>query len=150
MKSIIFWDGFLLSLFLRHWRWRRYVPLKRRVTFNRLHGVISQKVMLFITPAVKNSSHTNKLNVLDVHHISPLLEYEKFRSTFCLYLVAMSLLCSLGWTVEWTLPLLYNRFCIPPFRAEDCTKTSSVDILFHCVRRLRTLFPFSAIVIENI
>jgi hypothetical protein len=34
-------------LILRRWRWRRYVPPKRRLTFNRLHGVISQKILPF-------------------------------------------------------------------------------------------------------
>jgi hypothetical protein len=33
----------------RHWRWRQHVPPKCRLTFNRLHGVISQKTDLFIT-----------------------------------------------------------------------------------------------------
>jgi hypothetical protein len=35
------------------WRWRRYVPPKRPLTFNGLHGVISQNVVLFITTAVR-------------------------------------------------------------------------------------------------
>jgi hypothetical protein len=71
MKSTIFWDitvcsplsvnrrfgviyrlhlhgGFLLSLFLRPWRWRRYVTPKRRLTLNGLHGVISRKMVLFM------------------------------------------------------------------------------------------------------
>jgi hypothetical protein len=47
--------GFLLNLFLRPWRWRRYVPPKRRLTLNGLHGAISQKLILFITTAVKTS-----------------------------------------------------------------------------------------------
>jgi hypothetical protein len=61
MKNINFWDvtpfsllscnrltcWFLLKLFLRPWRWRRYVPPKRLLTINRLHGVISQKTVLF-------------------------------------------------------------------------------------------------------
>jgi hypothetical protein len=34
----------LVSLILRLWRWRRYVPPKRRLTFNGLYDVISQKV----------------------------------------------------------------------------------------------------------
>jgi hypothetical protein len=38
---------FLLKLFLRPWRWRRYVPPKRRAPLNALHGVISQKKILF-------------------------------------------------------------------------------------------------------
>jgi hypothetical protein len=31
----------------RQARWRRYVPSKRQLTFNWLHGVISQKIVLF-------------------------------------------------------------------------------------------------------
>jgi hypothetical protein len=37
---------FLARLILRPWRWRRYVSPKRRLTFNGLHGVISQKIVL--------------------------------------------------------------------------------------------------------
>jgi hypothetical protein len=37
---------FLARLSLRLWRWRRYVPPKRRLTFNRLDGVISKKTFL--------------------------------------------------------------------------------------------------------
>jgi hypothetical protein len=32
---------FMLKLFFRPWKWRRYVPPKRRLQFNRLHGVTS-------------------------------------------------------------------------------------------------------------
>jgi hypothetical protein len=49
---------FLLKLFLRHWRWRRYVPPKRQLELNGLHGVISQKMILFITTTVKTSNST--------------------------------------------------------------------------------------------
>jgi hypothetical protein len=38
---------FLAWLIFRPWRWRRYVPPKRPLTLNRLHGVISQKMVLF-------------------------------------------------------------------------------------------------------
>jgi hypothetical protein len=63
MKSSIFWDitpctalllpapawqWFLAWLNLRPWRWRRHVPRKRWLTFNGLHGVISQKTELYI------------------------------------------------------------------------------------------------------
>jgi hypothetical protein len=41
---------FLLNLFLRPWIWRRYVPPKRRLNLNGLHGVISQKMILFCLP----------------------------------------------------------------------------------------------------
>jgi hypothetical protein len=49
---------FLLELFLRPWRWRRYVPPKRRLQLNRIHGVTSQKMILFITTAMKTSNPT--------------------------------------------------------------------------------------------
>jgi hypothetical protein len=38
------------------WRWRRYVSPKHRVQLDGLHGVISQKMILFITTAVKTSN----------------------------------------------------------------------------------------------
>jgi hypothetical protein len=40
LAEIIFWP----------WRWGRYVPSKRRLQLNRLQGVISQKMILFIMP----------------------------------------------------------------------------------------------------
>jgi hypothetical protein len=43
-----FHAGFLCSLFFRPWRWRRYVPPKCQLTLNVLHGVISQKMVLFL------------------------------------------------------------------------------------------------------
>jgi hypothetical protein len=39
---------FLLKLFLRPWRWKRNVPPKRWLQHSRLHGVTSQKMILFI------------------------------------------------------------------------------------------------------
>jgi hypothetical protein len=48
----------LAELFLRPWRWRRYAPLKRQLQLNRLNGVISQKLILFITTAVETSDPT--------------------------------------------------------------------------------------------
>jgi hypothetical protein len=42
----------LVELILPPWRWRRYVPLKRQLTFNGLQGVISQKMVLFIEPQI--------------------------------------------------------------------------------------------------
>jgi hypothetical protein len=52
---------FLLKLFLRPWRQGRYVPPKRRLQLRRLHGVTSQKMILFITTAVKTSNPTQYL-----------------------------------------------------------------------------------------
>jgi hypothetical protein len=49
----------LLNLFLRPWRWRRYFPPKRGFKLNRLYGVKSQKMILFITTTVKTSNPIN-------------------------------------------------------------------------------------------
>jgi hypothetical protein len=38
---------FLAQLIFQPWRWRRNVPPKRGLTLNELHGVISQKMVLF-------------------------------------------------------------------------------------------------------
>jgi hypothetical protein len=54
-------DRFLrwhLARFMQSWRWI-YFPPKRRFTFSGLHGVISQKIELFITIAVRTSNPTN-------------------------------------------------------------------------------------------
>jgi hypothetical protein len=37
---------FLAWLILWPWRWRRHFPPKRQLTFNGLHGIISQKISL--------------------------------------------------------------------------------------------------------
>jgi hypothetical protein len=44
------------------WWWRWYVPSKRRLALNGLHGVISQKIVLFITTTVRSSNPTNILH----------------------------------------------------------------------------------------
>jgi hypothetical protein len=47
---------FLVWLILRPWTWRRHAAPKRRLIPNELHGVISQKTVLFITTAVRTSN----------------------------------------------------------------------------------------------
>jgi len=42
MKVAAFWDLIML------WRWRHYVPPKRRTTSTRLHSAISQKAVTFL------------------------------------------------------------------------------------------------------
>jgi hypothetical protein len=44
------------STYLWTLRWRWNVPLKRRLNLNGLHGVISQKMVLFITTALRSSN----------------------------------------------------------------------------------------------
>jgi xanthosine utilization system XapX-like protein len=55
LLATCFHAGFLLGIILRLCRWRRYVPPKLRWNFNGLHGVVSQKVVRFITTAVRTS-----------------------------------------------------------------------------------------------
>jgi hypothetical protein len=43
----------------RRWRWH-VPPPKRRFTFNELHGIISQKIELLITTAVRTSNLTRR------------------------------------------------------------------------------------------
>jgi hypothetical protein len=44
---------FLAQLILWPWRWRWYVPPNRQLVFNILQGVITQKIVLFITALVR-------------------------------------------------------------------------------------------------
>jgi hypothetical protein len=47
----LYWNTFFLArLIVRPWRWRWHVLPKLRLTFNGLHGVISQKIELFTSP----------------------------------------------------------------------------------------------------
>jgi hypothetical protein len=41
--------GWYLARLIRPWRWTRYVPPRCMLAFNRLHGVIFQKIVLFIS-----------------------------------------------------------------------------------------------------
>jgi hypothetical protein len=58
---------FLLNLFVRPWRWRRYIPPKRRLKLDGLHGIISQKMILFITTATKTSNPKCVVTRLNKH-----------------------------------------------------------------------------------
>jgi hypothetical protein len=40
---------------------QRYVPPNRQLTFNGLHGLVSQKIEPFITTAVRTSNPTNRI-----------------------------------------------------------------------------------------
>jgi hypothetical protein len=61
---------FLAWLILRPWRWRRYVPPKRRLAFNWVHCIISQNIVLFMTTGVKTS---NPAFMWSVRHCFPIL-----------------------------------------------------------------------------
>jgi hypothetical protein len=73
---------FLAYLILYHWRWRRYVSSKCWLTFNGLHGITLQKIVLSITTTVRTSNPTNSqlvssacFSVVHNHIISHLKPY---------------------------------------------------------------------------
>jgi hypothetical protein len=51
----------LALLMLKTWRWRRYIHPKHHLTFNELHGIISQKIGLFMLGNVTQGSDLNRL-----------------------------------------------------------------------------------------
>jgi hypothetical protein len=62
LLATYFHAGFLLGLFFDPEDGWQYVPLKRWLTFNRLQGVITQKIVLFITTTVRTSNPTQYEN----------------------------------------------------------------------------------------
>jgi hypothetical protein len=52
----LFSRWFLTLLILRPWIWRWYIPLKLRLIFSRIHGVVSRKIEFFITTGVRTSN----------------------------------------------------------------------------------------------
>jgi hypothetical protein len=56
---------------LRPWRWRRYVPPKRRLKLNGLHGVISQKMILFKNALISRKNHRYILQSFRKIHLIP-------------------------------------------------------------------------------
>jgi hypothetical protein len=82
IKSSIFCTGILLGFILRPWRWRRHVPPKCHLTFKGLHSIISQKIKLFITTAVRTSKATFFHQfIFDVLHLTvfPTQKVLRFR-----------------------------------------------------------------------
>jgi hypothetical protein len=59
----------LRFLTVRRSRWRPYVSAERRLTFNGLHGIVSQKTAFFIITVVRTSKKTK------LHGLSPRKNY---------------------------------------------------------------------------
>jgi uncharacterized membrane protein len=73
---------FLVWLARKTLRGRRYYPIKPWITFKLLHGVISQKIELFITTALRTSNLQRKYPSL--YHIDNLRsEPVSYRQKFC-------------------------------------------------------------------
>jgi hypothetical protein len=56
LLTFCFHPLFPVRLLLWSWRWRQYVPAKHWLTLNRLHSVISQKIVPLIAPALRTSN----------------------------------------------------------------------------------------------
>jgi hypothetical protein len=64
--NLVHWKSTDVSEVILPWRWRRYVPPKRsfkRLTFSRLHGIISKKTMPFVIIRITFSSNAPFWNV---------------------------------------------------------------------------------------
>jgi hypothetical protein len=59
-RSLLASSRFLAWLIFRPWRWRRNVPQKHRLTFNGLHGVLSQKIA-FERRSIRISTETSPI-----------------------------------------------------------------------------------------
>jgi hypothetical protein len=118
MKSTIFWDITPCSplngqLIFRPWRWRRYVPPKRRLTLNGLHGVISEKIVLFITTAVRTSNPTKILCFINVSVYT-------IRGTDIPYVFTFTTCFDLMWPSSgtWGLTITYFFPCYSPYTGQ--------------------------------
>jgi hypothetical protein len=65
---------FLAWFTLQPWRWRRHIPPKTRLNFNRLHDAMSQA----ITTAVKSYSSVNRLIPLSLAGISKFYQWQRY------------------------------------------------------------------------
>jgi hypothetical protein len=56
----------LLGFNLRHWRWRRYFPPKRRAV-SKLHGITIQKIVLFIVTTIRTAKSMYRSEVTEYY-----------------------------------------------------------------------------------
>jgi hypothetical protein len=83
----------------------RYVPTKRRLNFNGLHGVISQKIELFITSAVRTSIPRNPRMYL----LQPSTTH-LHRSHIYRRIIITVTLKTHGCTIITTIPITISRY----------------------------------------
>jgi hypothetical protein len=129
VKSTIFWDitqcsplkfnrgfGRTYRLYLQG-RWRRYVPPKRGLSFNGPHGVISQKIVHFITIAVRTSNPTyckgvgNKQSTLERRLAHLKVVVNKQLMVTAILIINYLCICSLDWLTLFT--NVYNFIYLP-------------------------------------
>jgi hypothetical protein len=77
------------------WWWRQYASLKRRCTPTRLHGAVSQKVLIFIPAAVRTGNLRSPLDPVLVILMQPTHSYlRETRFIICFPLVLIFCKCS--------------------------------------------------------
>jgi hypothetical protein len=64
------------ELIIRPWRWRPHIPSKRRLIFDGLQGVISQKIELFVPPLEEPQILNCNMHCVSIRHcVSTCPEY---------------------------------------------------------------------------
>jgi hypothetical protein len=124
---------FLALSNLQTWRCRQTFPPKRPLTFNGLQGVISQKIEVFVTTAVKTSDHTNMSERLIVY-LSNFIFFSLFFLCFIYLSFFFASLC-LQFCLDVSLSIFYVLFlCIQIF--------FRFIFLFSCLFRSLHVCPF--------
>jgi hypothetical protein len=79
---------FLACLIFRPWKWRRYIPPKRRLTLNGLHGVISPEENALHNHRCENlKSYNNAFNPLEWIACICVTLMRQCLIHFCLYIL---------------------------------------------------------------
>jgi hypothetical protein len=94
-----------LALLTRPWRWRRYIPPKRRLNFISLHGVISEKTVIYVTTAVRTPNPTRK-----IHHYGDVDVTQRLRTRNSRFVHSeCSDYCLSGWKFQSLSSLFYSE-----------------------------------------
>jgi hypothetical protein len=138
-KSPVFWDMTLCSPLKVNWRfggtYRFHLslfdpekggdmfPLKRRLTFNGLHSVILQKIVLFITSTVRISNPTYLI-------MSDLWFSQHWRWVIRSYLYNCSLVdVDFYWTTQKFILFLHNYITMVWIMITKCTQNCPIPQL---------------------
>jgi hypothetical protein len=107
---------FLARFTLQYWRKRRHVPLKRRMTLNGLHDIMSQKTELFVTITAKISNLTRlttRLSYIPMNSSPCLIKHYTMKAgvwgSGCTDPHSLDLGTSWRWVGHFTLRQLYPR-----------------------------------------
>jgi hypothetical protein len=113
-------DGF--CLFLRPWRWRRYVPPKRRLKLDGLHGVMLDDDILqnhrcenlksYINNLHNYMAHMWNLETASLHHLSKWAHFT-FKAKFFLFFNLCTFITMVGFlknlAIGYRFPDLFPR-----------------------------------------